>query len=137
MSDKSDIERFIGSWRLVRTTNDGAVIPERGASPTGIITYDASGWMTAQIQPDRPPVPMAGDKPTGEEALQALNGYTAYFGPFSVDDVKKIVTHHREASVQPGWEHARDFVRAYEFSGKLLILRPVGTRNEVVWERMS
>jgi len=136
MTGKSDFDRFIGSWRLVRTTSiDGG--PERGSRPTGIITYDASGWMTAQIQPDRPPVPMAGDQPTGEEALAALNGYTAYFGPFTVDEAKKTVTHHREGNVQPGWERTRDFVRGYEFDGKLLILRPVGTRNEVVWERMS
>ena len=137
MSEKSDAERFIGSWRLVRATNDGMVIRERGARPTGIITYVASGWMSAQMQPDRPPVTMAGDTPTGGEALRALNGYTAYFGRFIVDDVKKTVTHHREGSVQPGWERARDFVRAYEFSGRLLILRPVGTRSEIVWERMT
>jgi hypothetical protein len=133
-----DAKKFIGSWRLVETTADGKIRPERGARPSGMITYHESGWMSAQIQPDRPPVGMAGAEPTGDEAKAALFGYTAYFGTYTVDEGRKIVIHHRKGSVSPGWEKRPDFERAYEFVGAdRVILRPVGNRNELVWERLK
>jgi hypothetical protein len=133
-----DAKKLVGSWRLVETTSDGKIRPERGATPLGIITYDASGWMAAQIQPDRKPVGMAGKEPTGEEAKAAIFGYTAYFGTFSVDEVKKVVTHHRIGSVSPGWETRADIHRAYSFDGPdRVILRPVDNKNELIWERLK
>jgi hypothetical protein len=45
------------------------------------------------------------------------------------------VTHHRLGSIQPG--DKGDVVRGYEFVGDRLILRPVGTTQEVVWERIK
>lgn len=134
----ADARKFVGSWWLVAITSNGKINPQRGARPTGMITYDASGWMAAQIQPDRPPVGMAGEVPTPEEALAALAGYTAYFGTWSVDDVAKIVTHHRKGSVSPGWRANPDFRRAYVFDGpNRVLLHPVGNRNELIWERLG
>ncbi len=134
----ADFDKFIGTWRLVAITSDGKIRHDRGAQPTGLITYHESGWMAAQIQPDRAPTPMQGDRPTGEEALAALYGYTAYFGTFVVDPVAKTVTHQRKGSVSPGWERHPDFVRAYEFDGlNRVILRPVNNKNELVWERLT
>jgi hypothetical protein len=63
----TDFNRFLGMWRLVGITADGRIREDRGARPTGLIVYDASGWMAAQIQPDRPPAAMAGDAPTGPQ----------------------------------------------------------------------
>ena len=125
-------------WRLVGITADGRIREDRGARPTGLIVYDASGWMAAQIQPDRPPAAMAGDAPTGAEAIAALHGYTAYFGPFTIDEAAKTVTHHRVGSVSPGWSRHKDFVRRYSFDGPdRVILRPVNNTNELIWERMK
>ena len=90
--------------------------------------------MAAQIAPDRLN-PMAGATPTPEEAKAALADYVAYFGTWSLDERAGTVTHHRVASVQPG--PLTDYVRTYEFKGDRLILRPVGTRQEVVWERIK
>lgn len=133
-----DAQKFVGTWRLVETTRDGAVRPERGANPSGLITYHDSGWMSAQIQPGRPPVDMAGSEPTGEEAKAALDGYTAYFGTYTVDETRKIVVHHRKGNVRPGWRDQPDLMRAYEFVGSnRVVLRPVGTRNELIWERLE
>lgn len=138
MSRESDAKRFVGSWRLVETTRDGKVRPERGAHPTGIITYHESGWMAAQIQPDRPPIDCSESDATPEQVAAAADGYTAYFGTYAVDDVRKVVTHHRKGSVRPGWRRAPDFVRAYEFRGEdQVVLRPVGNKNELVWERLK
>lgn len=132
-----EARRFLGTWRLVATTRDGQVRPERGPHPLGVITYHESGWMSAQIQPDRPASPEAGRLSPGDEALAALDGYTAYFGSWSVDPIRKVVCHHRVASVRPGWSQAPVLERAYEFLGDdRIVLRPIGTKNELVWERL-
>jgi len=80
-------------------------------------------------------VSRAGKEPTGAEAIAALADHIAYFGTYSVDERAKTVTHHRQGSVQPG--DKGDVVRGYEFIGDQLILRPVGTTREVIWERIK
>ena len=119
---------------LCRTSIDGKPRPGRGAEPKGIIYYDPSGAMAAQIAPDRR-VPMAGPQPTADEAKASLADYVAYFGTYTIDERAGTITHHRQASVQPG--ELTDYVRNYEFAGDRLILRPVGTKQEVVWERFK
>lgn len=133
-----DARKFIGSWSLVAITDNGKTTQWRGANPSGIITYHESGWMAAQIQPDHPLVQMAGSEPSGEEAQQALYGYTAYFGTFTVNEATKIVTHHRKGSVTPGWHTRPVFERAYVFEGDdRVLLHPVGTKNELIWQRLQ
>jgi hypothetical protein len=132
--EQTDKQRLIGSWRHIGSTVNGKPRPGQGAHPKGIIIYDAHGYMACQVAPDRKTT-KAGDKPTGEEALAALDGYIAYFGTYSVDDAARTVTHHRQGSVQPG--DNGDVVRGYEFAGDRLILRPVGTAAEVIWERIK
>ena len=125
--------RFLGAWRYVGSTIDGKPRPGRGANPKGIICYDPSGHMSVQVAPDRKRG-KAGSEPTPEEAKAALADYIAYF-TYSVDEHARTVTHHRHASVQPG--DVGELVREYEFSGDRLILRPLGTTHEVVWERIT
>ena len=127
-------KRFFGAWRFVGTSIDGKPRPGRGSNPKGIIYYDPSGAMAAQIAPDRH-VRMAGPEPTPEEAKASLADYVAYFGTYTIDERAGTITHHRQASVQPG--ELTDYVRSYEFAGDRLILRPVGTKQEVVWERFK
>jgi hypothetical protein len=131
---QSDRQRLVGSWRHIGSTVNGQPRPGQGAHPKGIIIYDAHGYMACQVAPDRQ-VTKTGDKPTGEEAMAALDGHVAYFGTYTVDDKARTVTHHRQGSVQPG--DKGDLVRAYEFVGDRLILRPAGTSVEVVWERIK
>ena len=133
-SSQSAVQRLIGSWLYVGSTLDGKPQPERGASPKGIIIYDAHGYMACHVAPDRD-VARAGKEPTGDEAKAALADHIAYFGTYSVDERERTVTHHRQGSVQPG--DKGDVVRGYEFAGDRLILRPVGTTREVIWERIS
>jgi|SoiMethySBSTD1v2_1073268.scaffolds.fasta_scaffold703910_2 hypothetical protein len=135
-TDGGDRSKFIGIWRLVSITTDGKINPVRGGKPTGYIFYTASGEMGAMIQPDRPPITAAGREPSPQEAQAALKGYTAYFGTYTVDENAKVVTHHRTASVQPGFEV--DARRNYRFeAGDRLILGGVGTTNEIVWVRVK
>jgi lipocalin-like protein len=131
-----DRQKFVGIWRLVSITADGKVNPVRGGKPTGYIFYTASGEMGAMIQPDRPPITTAGREASPQEAHAALKGYTAYFGTYTVDEKAKIVTHHRTASVQPGFE--ADVRRNYRFeAGDRLVLGGVGTTNQIVWVRVK
>jgi len=132
---QSDVaKRFVGVWRYVGTRIDGKPRPNRGANPKGFIFYTESGAMAAQIAPDRENK-MAGQEPTPDEAKAALADYVSYFGTYTVDARAGTVTHHRQASVQPG--PLTDYVRSYKFTGDRLILRPVGTTQEVVWERIK
>jgi hypothetical protein len=131
---KSDKQQLIGSWRHIGSTTDGKPRPGQGAHPKGIIIYDAHGYMACQVAPDRV-VTKAGNVPTGDEAKAALDGVVAYFGTYSVDEGARTVTHHRQGSVQPG--DKGDLVRGYEFAGDRLILRPLGTTTEVLWERIK
>jgi hypothetical protein len=127
-------KRFLGAWRYVGANVDGKPRPGRGANPKGIIHYDPSGHMSVQVAPDLARR-KSGTEPTPDEAKAALDGYIAYFGTYSVDEHARTVTHHRHASVQPG--DVADLVRGYEFAGDRLILRPLGTAHEVVWERIK
>jgi lipocalin-like protein len=123
-------QRFIGTWRLVsiesKTPN-----PNRGVRPRGLIYYDSTGHMAVQIMPDRARPSWTGS-PTPEQAKEAMTGFTAYFGTYTVDERAQTVTHHREGSLAPG---PVDFVRKYEFApGDRLILTPVGSTTHLTWE---
>jgi len=126
------VSPFIGVWRYVGTWVDGDPT-NRGAQRKGFIFYTTSGEMAAQVAPDRE-TKTAGAESADDGAKAALADYVSYLGTYSVDEHAGTVTHHRQANVQPG--PLSDVVRAYEFKGDRLILRPVGTKQEIVWERI-
>ncbi len=126
--------RLIGTWRYVVTLIDGKVRDNRGVNPKGIIIYQPSGHMAVQVVPDKPRE-KAGQEPTPEESRNALADCIAYFGTFSVDERAQTVTHHRQGSVQPS--DTGDIVRGFSFEGNRLTLRPIGTTQDVVWERIT
>ena len=125
--------RLMGAWRYVGTRINGANW-DRGANPKGMIYYGPHGEMSVQIAPDVAR-PRAGDVMTPDEAFRALKDYIAYFGSYSIDEAAGTVTHHREATIQPG--DAGDFVRRVEFIGDRLVLRPPNSTLEVTWERIK
>lgn len=131
-SGQSEISRrFIGTWRLVSIESD-TPNPNRGPR-RGMIYYDSTGHMAVQIRPDRARSSWTG-RPTPEQALDAITGYTAYFGTYTVDEEAQTITHHREGSLAPG---RVDFVRGYEFvPGDRLILSPVNSTTHLTWERI-
>src|SRR5437660_9264294 len=132
----SAAQRFVGVWRLVGETADGEPVAARGPNPQGVIVYTAGGHMAVQIIPDRPRPGYKGLEPPAATAQAVLAGYTAYFGTYTVDERAGTVTHHRVGHVNPGFES--DIVRRYEFArGGRLILRPVESKNEIVWERVT
>lgn len=122
----ADAKRFVGMWRTVSPTS------------FGFIHYDALGYMTVQVASTRARRPFAGPEPTGEEAKEAIRTYHAYWGPFTVDERARTVTHHRVGHVNPSL--LGDFVRRYEFlPGDRLALEPVEphTGDRRIWERIK
>ena len=118
-----EAKRFIGTWRLISD------------SSTGLMYYDGLGNMAAQVMPGRARPKYAGAQPTPDEAKEAITGYLAYFGTYTVDESVRTITHHRKGNVNPG-QVGDDVVRAYVFgAGDRVILTPTGTTNQIIWER--
>ena len=126
-------KQFVGAWRYIGTTIDGQNKP-RGNNPKGMIYYGPAGEMSVQIAPDVERK-RAGTVMTPDEAKIAVTDYIAYFGTYTVDEKAGTVTHHRQASVQPG--DGGNFVRQYQFVGDRLILRPPNSKQEITWERIK
>jgi hypothetical protein len=126
-------KKLIGAWRYIGTRINGGNW-DRGANPKGMIYYGPHGEIAVQIAPDVERK-RAGAVMTPEEAKRALTDYIAYFGTYSIDEQAGTVTHHRQASIQPG--DAGDLVRRYEFIGDRLVLRPPNSTMEVTWERIK
>jgi len=118
-----DAKRFVGTWRLISATS------------TGLMYYDILGNMAAQVMPNRVRPKYAGAQPTPDEAKEAITGYLAYFGTYTVDERTHTITHHRKANINPG-QVGDDAARRYEFApGDRVILTPVDSGNQIVWER--
>jgi hypothetical protein len=137
--------------RLLRSLLFGAGYPvaayrlrsyERGRSDsrnrlTGLMYYDDLGNMAAQVMPSRARAKYAGTQPTPDEAKEAITGYLAYFGTYTVNVRAQTITHHRKGNINPG-QVGDDAVRGYEFApGDRVILTPVGSGNQITWERMK
>jgi hypothetical protein len=136
-SSGSEKALIVGTWRLVLIDDNGRPDSLRGAHPTGLIFYDGTGHMAVQIAPDRPrPSWPPNQRPTAQQALDAVVGYGAYFGTYTVDERAHIVTHHREAALNLD---VVDYVRRYAFAGPdTLALLPVETSGrKLVWVRVK
>ncbi|MDA1091924.1 MAG: lipocalin-like domain-containing protein [Acidobacteria bacterium] len=141
----SERARLVGTYRLVGREvkdEDGTWRPTPNFNEIGYITYSDTGYMGVQVMPNAR-APFAGDQPTADEARTALQGYSAYYGPFSTDEDEDgtFVVHHRVGQIDPGGEV--DAKRFYDFDGDRLILTPatpdgrkVGATRHVVWERL-
>lgn len=138
-------EKLVGTYQLIgRETKDanGTWQPTPNFSSIGYITYSDTGYMGVHVMPnDR--TPFTGAQPTAQEAKAALQGYTAYYGPFSTeeDEDGKFVIHHRIGQINPGGEV--DAKRFYDFGSDRLILTPAaadGSKEQaarrVLWKRL-
>jgi hypothetical protein len=121
-------DELIGTWRLVDFADldkDGTWQRRFGDNPRGYFVYDATGHVHIQIMkvPPLAPFPEAklavGDPPTPEHARAAYTAYVAYFGTYSVDAEKNIVTHHVEGSLAPDFT-GTDQPRPFKLEGDRL-----------------
>ena len=90
-------QALIGSWRLVsredRTASgERRVDPGLGADPIALLVYDRGGNFAAQfMKRDRGSAPAA-TSASAPNNSQAVGGYDAYFGSYTVDDAAGTVT---------------------------------------------
>jgi Lipocalin-like domain len=133
-SPESDL---IGTWRLVladdRPSNREAWMHSYGDHPRGYLIYDVSGHVSIQFASDPPTSPFASGNDFAEsdaEARHAYEYYCAYFGTYTVDESRGIITHHVEGSLQPSYT-GTDQERPFKLLGDRLEL---GDRQ--TWRRV-
>ncbi len=154
-SSHSVAEQLVGGWRLASrttTTETGQPIVDAGlsATPAGILFYDRTGAMAAQLsRPGRTLDMLPGEcsdaqkiKGTNDTA-QTVLGYDAYFGTYTVNEEGGYVVHHLANALFPG-DIGKYIKRYYSLSGNTLKLKFSTTlRNgtkvirTLVWERLK
>ncbi len=119
---------LVGTWRVLEFADldkGGKWVYWFGEHPKGYFVYDATGHVHIQIMkvPPLTPFPEAnsddGKPPTPEHALAAYNAYVAYFGTYTVDTEKHVVTHHVEGSLSPDYTDT-DQPRPFKLDGDRL-----------------
>ena len=97
MSDVPLSQTLIGTWRLVsredRTASgERRVDPGLGADPVALLVYDRGGNFAAQFMKRDRRSPPAATGASAPNNSQAVGGYDAYFGSYTVDDAAGSVT---------------------------------------------
>jgi hypothetical protein len=112
---------LVGTWRVLEfaeLNKSGNWRFWYGKHPRGYFVYDATGHVHIQLMrvPTLSSFPEmntdAGKMPSPEHALAAYTAYTAYFGTYTVDAARHVVTFHVEGSLAPdytGTEQPRPF----------------------------
>jgi len=133
------MQNFIGSWRLVsfeETQPDGEILHPYGEFPAGLLIYDSTGHMSVQImRRDRPQTSSDPDRASADEINKILEGFTAFFGAYEINEANQTVIHHVEGHLLPD-SVGKSLRRSFEFSGDRLILKPTQARR-VTWERIK
>ena len=134
------MNKFVGTWKLVSVEDrlpTGVIEYPYGENPAGLLVYDSSGRMAVQIVRSNR-LRLSSDNlndASAEEIKAAAEGFTAFFGTYTVDEVQKRITHIVEGHLSPN-SIGKNLVRDYEFLENRLILRPSDLRT-IVWERIS
>ena len=133
----NDSSRFIGTWDLVSVEArwpDGHITAPWGANPPGRLIYTKDGHMSALLMHE------FRNQATRNEVAAALQNEAAgYFGTYTVDSARHIVSHHVEATLRSVESGTID--RAYEFKNGNLDLIANATRDNLpvtyvlVWKR--
>jgi len=131
VAGQSARERLIGSWKEISSEEslpDGTVLH---LDEVGLVTYDRSGHMSGQSMRRSEP-----KQHVPSDSIYQSSGYDAYFGTFTVDEVKHTVTHHVEGGVARQLV-GKDVVRSYSFDGDRLIMKPTNADEHwsVVFEK--
>lgn len=148
-------DRLVGSWSLVSrqtVTADGKglIDPGLAATPRGILIYDSSGHVAAQLsRPGRTAAMLPHECAEAEkikgtnDTAQTVLGYDAYFGTYTLDEMHGIVTHHLDSALFPG-DIGKSITRRFKLEGDALTIQfdtslPEGTKvtRTLVWTRLK
>jgi hypothetical protein len=140
-------KNIIGTWKLVSWVYVDEALNEVdffGKNPIGILMYDASGYMNAQLM-QRPRANFGSQSMYGgteSEVAAAYNTYAAYYGQYYENSPGELV-HVVEGSLFPNWVGQNEVRYAKIEEGHLyLSTPPVQVDNKTVvfkvkWERIT
>jgi len=144
LADRAANLRFAGVWKLVgEETRDpkGQIVAGPNAASGGrfgFITYDPSGYMGVVLAWNRRPA-FKGKASTPDDARAALAAYNSYWGSYTVNDARGIVTHQTMGAVSPAFAGTNQ-ERGFTIDGNRLTLRPPnlanGDQRALTWERV-
>lgn len=137
--------QFAGTWTLVSiayVAPDGKRIEPFGSDARGMLFFDSAGHFATQVMTPHRPRFASNNRMSGttEENRAMSQGVVAYFGTYSVDESKHLVTLHIDQSSFPNW-NGTDQRRVYAFTtDELRYTAEASTANpaesaELVWRR--
>ena len=127
---------IVGTWRLIEHTDfdsiSGKWIFRYGKNPRGYFTYTKNGIVNLNISTDSP---MKISEDSAKKYAVNLHAYLStnavgYFGTYTVDLEKSIVTHHVKGGSYP-WYFDTDQQRPFILKGDTLIIT-----NNKTWKRV-
>ena len=139
-------DKLIGTWKLVSWKYNGENdVPTDffGENPGGILTYDSSGYMNAQLNKSGRVrfVSESLTEGSSEEISQAYLSYAAYYGKYYEKSPGEII-HLVEGSLFPNWGVGHEEIRYAKIEGEYLVLStpPIEAKGRktiftVTWKR--
>jgi hypothetical protein len=118
-------QKFVGAWRLAQLEQEDSDGKIHTADSTGLLVFTRDGHMSVQLM-DRNPQPQTQAGP--EQYSQG--GYEASFGTYKIDEPAHTFTFRVEGALVRTLI-GKDLPRAFEFSGKRLIVK--STRPDEHW----
>lgn len=112
----------VGVWRLVELTNYENDEPSHpfGEEPSGTFIYTPKGHLSIQIM--RTPAAAPFESRPSDEALGGVaRAYIAYYGGYTVDCERGIISHEFEGSLNPNYVGTFQ-ERPYEIDGDVLTI---------------
>jgi hypothetical protein len=127
---QSELERFVGAWRLAWLEEPGPDGNVHRADCTGLFVFTRDGHASVHVMYRTPAGGNAGS------VQYAQGGYEASYGRYDVDERAQTWTFHVEGALVRGLV-GKDLKRRYEFSGNQLIVTPSSPDEHwrVAWER--
>ena len=108
-SSKPMKELIVGTWTLLLVDTvaaDGTRTPNYGPHPLGLTIFTPDGYFSSQAMSDIRPKFAANEKLKGtpDEYKAAVVGMISFFGRYTIDEEKKMLTLHLIASSYPNWD---------------------------------
>ena len=136
--DKTETQKnkLVGTWRLIEFSDlDSATLTwtyPYGKNPKGYFTYTQTGIVNLNISSETPfKISKDSAKIYSINLLNWVDNYSVgYFGTYSVDFNKSIVTHHVKGGSLP-WYIDTDQQRPFILKGDTLIIG-----NNKTWKRI-
>lgn len=128
--ERSVNDQFVGAWRLAWLEQPGADGKLHRIECCGMLVYTRDGHMSVQVMEREPQV---GTVTRPEQYSQG--GYEASYGTYDVDERAHTFTFHVDGALVRTLI-GKDLPRAYEFSGKQLIVKSTSPDEHwrVAWE---